>query len=58
MEKVSIKKEESMEKLTEKKIEEEEETLLREELVDTVLDKTWLTEDDIKIIINNECCTS
>ena len=42
----------------EKIIEEEVETLLRKEIINTVLDKTWLSKDDVKIMRNNECWTS
>ena len=37
------------EKAKEKK-NEEEETFLRKELIGAVLDNTWLTEDDVKIM--------
>ena len=32
--------------------------MLRKELIDAVLDKTWLTEDDVKIMRKNEWYTS
>ena len=35
-------------------IEEEADTFLKNELIDTVLDKTWLTEDGIKIMSKHE----
>ena len=42
----------------EKKIKEEPENLIRKELIGTVLKKTWLTEDDVKTMINKDCCTA
>lgn len=45
------------EKLTEKKIEEEVEIVSRKELIDTLLDKKQLNEDDVKITRNKQCCT-
>ena len=56
--KVIIRMERKIDKSKEKTIEDESETLLRKELIDTVLDETWLAEDNIKIIKNNEYCTS
>ena len=32
--------------------------LIRKELIDTVMEKTWLTEDDVKIMRKKEYCTS
>ena len=44
--------EKKIEKSKETKIEEKAYILLRKELIDTVLDKTWLTEEDLKIMRN------
>ena len=32
--------------------------MLRKKLIDGVLEKTWLTEDDVKIMRKNECFAS
>ena len=57
-EKVTNQIEKKIEKTEEKFIEEEAETLSRKELIEFFLDNIFLTTDDIKIMRNDECCTS